>query len=64
MKKALLWVVDWQMNSTPRVSADLFFSSKEAFDKAIGYESGDKFQLVEVSVPDSFDYWDFIPENY
>jgi hypothetical protein len=64
-KTVLLWVVDWSFANavTVRVSADLFFSSREAFRKEWGRDDSDE-QLVEVQVPVDFDHMDFIPENY
>ncbi len=52
-----------------RVSADLVFSSREQFLKEIGYdcseylESGE-WQLIQIKVPDEFEDWNYIPENY
>ena len=63
MKKAYLWVVVWKINGVPSVSADLFFSSKEKFHELINYDAKDE-QLLEIKVPEEFNNWDFIPENY
>lgn len=69
MKKAWLWIVDWgQTTNGRRITADLFFSSPEAFYKNkfqnLSLEQALKEQLVMVWVPENFDDWDYIPDNY
>lgn len=71
MKDAYLWVVNWGKTSysptTSAVSADLFFSSKEVFQKLLGWrdkERMDKEQLVLIQVPDDFEDLDYIPNDY
>jgi hypothetical protein len=69
MKTALLWIVDWSFcrerkGGQGQVSADLFFSSKEKFRALYGASNPADEQLVKVNVPDDFDDWDYIPENY
>jgi hypothetical protein len=69
MKTAWLWIVDWsfarQTKGGPgQVSADLFFSSKEQFRALYGASNPADEQLVKINVPDDFDDWDYIPENY
>jgi hypothetical protein len=69
------WVVDWGAVQTsphytglqraplrPRVTVDLFFSSREVFENLV--HNGLKETLVPVVVDDSFDDLDFVPENY
>lgn len=63
-KKAYLLVCDLGPKCFRRLSADLFFSSKEKFRELWKQEMRGFDQLVEVSVPDDFDDWDYIPENY
>ena len=65
MKTAYLWIVAWQKPNEPsqRISADLFFSSKDKFISLLGKQAFTE-QLVPVKVPDTFDNWDFIPDNY
>lgn len=63
MKKAYAWVAIWPEGCNPRVSVDLFFSSKEEFNERLNC-SPDGEQLIEVQVPDDFDDWDYIPDNY
>lgn len=66
MKKAYLWIVVWEHRAgcNQYVTADLFFSSREAFCKLWLSSSAESEQLVEVDVPDDFNDWDYIPENY
>ena len=66
MKTVYGWVVDWGTYRTPRVSIDLFFSSKEKFKELIGDTkvAADNRQLVPIKVPDDFDDLDCIPDNY
>ena len=63
-KKAWLWVVDWGKECSPRVSADLFFSTPTKLFEIVTCLTPEKAQLVEVEVPTEFDHWDFVPENY
>lgn len=62
-KAAYLWVVTWQDGN---VTAELFFSSRESFEKLLSrkpdYSKTD--QLLQLNVPDWFDNWDYIPEDY
>lgn len=62
LKTVYLWVCDWGPPCTPRISADLFFSSKERFYELWTQAPGE--QLVPVQVPLEFDNLDYIPENY
>jgi hypothetical protein len=71
MKTAHVWIVDWgllQSQHYPKpfrqVTADLFFSSPEKFKELYTGSDVDQQQLVAVQVPDDFDRWDFIPDNY
>jgi hypothetical protein len=66
MKSAWLWVADFGETVKPgmRICADLFFSSKEKFRELYTCSDAWEQQLVLVSVPDDFDWWDFIPDNY
>lgn len=70
MKTAYLWIVDWgliQPEHYPapyrNVTADLFFSSREKFIELCPCDA-EMEQLVAVQVPDDFEYWDFVPDNY
>lgn len=52
-----------------RIAADYCFSSKEKFTEVLGWnwkdhEDANDWQLVEIQVPDEFDDWDYIAENY
>ena len=64
-KTVFAWVVTWPEICTPRVSIDLFFSSRSAFHAALGREDYGE-QLVPIEVPADFDdnMLDFIPEQY
>jgi hypothetical protein len=71
MKTAYLWIVDWgliQPEHYPApyrsVTADLFFSSVEKFKELYTASNAGEQQLVVVQVPDDFEHWDFIPDNY
>jgi hypothetical protein len=66
MKIAHLWIVDWSFakKGHRQVSADLFFSSPEKFRELYTASDADVQQLVQVQVPDDFDDWDYIPDNY
>jgi hypothetical protein len=52
----------------PGVTWDLFFSSPEKFREILGRDlkpsAVDEEILVKVTVPEAFDDWDYIPENY
>jgi hypothetical protein len=48
----------------PGVIADLYFSSPEAFAKLWERPLGRGEALVEITVPNDFDNWDYIPDNY
>lgn len=64
MKIAYLFIADFGPACHPRLSGDLFFSSRESFNRLYVGKFGPYDQLVEVRVPDDFDDWDFIPDNY
>jgi hypothetical protein len=66
MKTAHLWIVDWSFvrKGQGQVSADLFFSSPEKFRELYTASDAAEQQLVPVQVPDDFDDWDYIPDNY
>lgn len=71
MKTAYLWIVDWGMVQPQyypkpyrKVTADLFFSSVEKFNELWPWKDSEPQQLVAVQVPDDFDNWDYIPDNY
>lgn len=70
MKPAYLWVVDWSFadpdreNPQNQVTADLFFSSPDKFRELYTASDWHEQQLVAVQVPDNFEWWDFIPDNY
>lgn len=65
MKTVYLWIADYGTAVDPRFryDASLFFSSREAFIKALGRDEPSE-QLVPVQVVDTFDWLDFIPDNY
>ena len=62
MKTVYGWVVDWGDKKYPRLSVDLFFSSKEKFNELLGYSNEE--QLVPVEVAEDFCDIDYIPDNY
>lgn len=67
-KTAYLWIVDAGVSHHRgypyhEVHSDLFFSSHLAFETVSGMRAEDE-QLVPVQVPQDFDRWDFIPDNY
>jgi hypothetical protein len=67
MKKAYLWVWVWTFDKPYRINADLVFSSREKYEELRGapiLHLDDADQLVEIQVPDEFDDWDYIPDNY
>jgi len=66
VKKAYVWVVIWPECCTVPVSCDLFFSSRARFLELVhlNEETAHEEQLVEIKVPDDFDDWDYIPDNY
>jgi hypothetical protein len=64
MKKAYLWVVVWPFADRLQVSGDLCFSTREKFFELQPWSKQDEIQLVEIEVPEEFDHWDFIPDNY
>ena len=70
MKIAYGWVVNWgEVNGEgivqePDVTVDLFFSSRDKFLSLLQTRDSEKEILVPVNVPDDFDDWDYIPDNY
>ena len=44
--------------------ANLFFSSREAFEKLYDGDDAEHELLIGVRVPEDFDDWDYIPDNY
>ena len=71
MKIAYGWVVNWgdltgrpSLVKAPRVTVDLFFSSREKFLSLLCTSDKEKEILVPINVPDDFDDWDYIPDNY
>lgn len=73
MKTVYGWVVNWGaivQGSTPvkppNITVDLFFTSREKWEKLLGWskESMDKEILIPVEVPDNFDDLDYIPLDY
>ena len=64
-KKAYLWVWFWpdHVRHGGHCNADLVFSSRAKFLEVVGhpYEND---QLVEIQVPEWFDNWDYVPDNY
>ena len=71
MKIAYGWFVNWgdltgrpSLVKAPSVTVDLFFSSREKFLSLLDTSDKEKEILVPVNVPDDFDNWDYIPDNY
>ncbi|MFA5142516.1 MAG: hypothetical protein WC471_06125 [Candidatus Woesearchaeota archaeon] len=66
MKTVYGWVVYWPKPVFPSVSIDLFFTSKESFEKVCSQTSviAHKEVLVPIPVPDDFNDLDYIPDNY
>jgi hypothetical protein len=69
------WVVDWNdvtstntgdriIGKEPKVTIDLFFSSREKFNELVYLKHPEQEILVPCVVDDSFDELDFIPDNY
>ncbi len=65
-KPAWVWVyaIPPYVIGYPGVMGDLFFSSPEKFKELLGRELEDTDTLVKVTVPNDFDDWDYIPDNY
>ncbi len=74
-KRAYAWIFNWgevgfcykepqSYPRSPEIGADLFFSSKEKFEELLGRSLDSKDMLFPIMVPDDFDNWDFIPDNY
>jgi hypothetical protein len=69
-KPAWVWVYAMHPYTIgyPGVQGDLFFSSPEKFRELLGRDlqpaTVDQEVLVKVTVPEAFDDWDYIPENY
>ncbi len=64
MKTVYGWVVDWGEGAPvhKRLEINLFFSSKEAFDKCYKYTHN--YQLIPIEVAEDFNHLDFIPDTY
>lgn len=67
-KTVYLWIADYGTAVLPqnRFDATLWFTSREAFVKALGRDDPEE-QLVAVQVPADYDFdgWiDYIPDNY
>lgn len=67
-KVALMWVhpIHPAVIGFPGVVAELFFSSREAFAKALDRadDSAKDEHLVPTWVPEHFTDWDYIPRDY
>jgi hypothetical protein len=47
-----------------RICHELYFSSKEKFEELWGRPIDDREALIKVWVPEDFDDWDYIPNDY
>lgn len=74
-RKVWGWVVNWNdipnaakplaehYPKEPRITVDLFFSSKKKFKQVTGHSLVTE-TLVPLRVPHDFDQLDFVPDNY
>jgi hypothetical protein len=61
-KTAYAWLVNWGPDCTPLVSVDLYFSSVDKFKELLTTKSTET--LIKIIVPEDFEDWDYIPDNY